>query len=89
MQAVTLILEAEHSIEVKEQVSAHSASCLRMVLHTEFILQLDEKPALWSSYKGSADMIIVYLPGPVLIQMCVFSGVSGICRDVSTSQSIS
>lgn len=27
MQAVTLILEAEHSIEVKEQVSSPSASC--------------------------------------------------------------
>lgn len=31
MQAVTLILEAEHSIEVKEQVSSSSASCLQMV----------------------------------------------------------
>lgn len=72
MQAVTLILEAEHSIEVKEQVSSPSASCLRMLLYSEFFVQLLEKPALQS--KVSAGMIIGYLSGPVLIQVCVFSG---------------
>lgn len=38
MQAVTLILEAEHSIEVKEQVSA---LCFMLTngFYTEFILQ--------------------------------------------------
>lgn len=31
MQAVTLILEAEHSLEVKEQVSAPSASRMQII----------------------------------------------------------
>lgn len=43
MQAVTLILEAEHSIEVKEQVSTPSTSCSQTVvlqLHCGEVLTL-------------------------------------------------
>lgn len=52
MQAVTLILEAEHNIEVKEQVSSPSVSGLQMVF-----VQLHKKPALQTGFNTAHKIV--------------------------------
>lgn len=69
MQAVTLILEAEHSIEVKEQVSTPSASRLQMIL-----TRLRGKPALQSSFNILQIWLCAVRLGSRFVQLGMFSG---------------